>query len=157
MPCERIPSLAFGSSAPVGRAHLCRAAPWLVSLGGLSPLLGRNFEFCGIRNNVWPAAGVGQHTGRFGISERKSQLDSQLVSAGEAADNSLTLASAHTVRLLAAPLLRSLANFVRHQRRCCPTGVKGQASHCASASIPEKAKISRTAASDPGIVLAAYK
>jgi hypothetical protein len=81
-------------------------------------LLGRNFEFCGIRNNVWPAAGVGQHAGRFGISERKSQLDSQLVSAGEAADNSLTLASAHTVRLLAAPLLRSLRSFVRQRGRC---------------------------------------
>ena len=76
---KRIPSLAFGSSPPARRAHLCGAAPRLVWLGGLSPLLGRNFEFCGIRNNVWPTAGVGQHAGRFGISERKSQLNSQLV------------------------------------------------------------------------------
>ena len=49
---ERIPSLAFGSSPPTGRAHLCGAAPWLVWLGGLSPLLGGNFEFCGICNDV---------------------------------------------------------------------------------------------------------
>jgi hypothetical protein len=49
---ERIPSLAFGSSAPAWRAHLCGAAPWLVWLGSLSPLLGGNFEFCGICNDV---------------------------------------------------------------------------------------------------------
>jgi hypothetical protein len=46
------PSLAFGSSPPAGLAHLCDAAPWLVWLGGLSPLPGRNFEFCRIRNDV---------------------------------------------------------------------------------------------------------
>ena len=66
-----------------------------------------------IMSDLLPVCG---NTLRFGISERKSQLDSQLVSAGEPADNSLTLASAHTVRLLAAPLLRPPANFVRQQR-----------------------------------------
>ena len=49
---ERIPSSAFGSSPPAGRAHLCRAPPWLIWLGGLSALPGRNFEFCRIRNDV---------------------------------------------------------------------------------------------------------
>jgi hypothetical protein len=49
-----------------------------------------------------------------------------VVSAGEAADNSLTLASANTVRLLAAPLLRPLANFSVSKGCSCPTGVNGQ-------------------------------
>jgi hypothetical protein len=49
---KRIPSFAFSSSPPAGHSQLCCAASRLVWLGGLSPLLGRNFEFCGIRNDV---------------------------------------------------------------------------------------------------------
>ena len=98
---ERIPSFAFGSSPPAGRAHLSDAVPRLVWLGGLSPLLGRNFELRGIRHDVGPAAGVGQCRGHYGVSGFQGELDFQLVSTGNGDANSLTLAPPHSVRLLA--------------------------------------------------------
>ena len=78
----------------------------------------------------------------YGISERKSQLDSQLVSAGEAADKFPHVGIGSYRSLISRPFipLSGAVSFVS-KGGACPTGVKGQGGLCTSASILPKATI----------------